>query len=263
MSAPEQLGRRVDTALDDLTSSVPTDGVADRIRSRADARRRRRSRRVATAGLTVTLLVVAGAAVIGLRAPDEVRTTAADPVDGPPAAETDDPIDDVVRRELPGTGPRASLVASDGDTAWFTRGETTDDSRAAPDTVTAARADGTIGPSTQVQGVPSVGAADTARLWLLVDETPGAPAGTWRLKEIDRADGRLLSSRVLDLPGRPRAAALLGSGLVVSTDAATVAVDPSTGSTMPVDGSELSAATPETPATTGLRLEGVDVVADS
>ena len=263
MSAPEQLGRRVDTALDDLTSSVPTDGVADRIRSRADARRRRRSRRVATAGLTVTLLVVAGAAVVGLRAPDEVRTTAADAVDGPPAATADESIDDVVRRELPGTGPRASLVASDGDTAWFTRGETADDTRAAPDTVTAVRADGTVGPSTQVQGVPSLGAGDGARLWLLVDETPWAPTGTWRLKEIDRADGRLLSSRVLDLPGHPRAAALLGSGLVVATDAATVVVDPSTGSTMPVDDAELPAAAPGTSATTGLRLDGVDVVVGS
>jgi hypothetical protein len=230
---------RLQESLARVEAGVRREGVGVQVRQRV-ARRRRRRTAASVGTAAVLVLLVGGLGLLELGPATDLRTTA-EPMDGADPTDIAGPSDTAAPATTPGTAPgseavvlpgegaRVTLVAADDTAAWFTRGQDAASARTAPDTVTAVSADGRPGPSTVVQGVPVVGAASPLRLWLLVDETPQGPRGTWRLKEIERADGRLLASRSVELPGRPDWLEVLDGRLLVGTPAGPQWLDPATG----------------------------------
>lgn len=186
-----------------VLATMPEQVDPDRIAAQIDARltRRRRQRRTRrTAGASMVAAVLVAAVALAVERPVEIETATETP-DRSASTWTVEPT--IVA--IPGRGDRIVVAAADADGAWFVRGEPAGANRAAPDTVARIGLDGSVGPVTELRGVATVGVADERWLWVLADERPDLPTGAWRLKQIDRATGRLEGSYVLDLEDRPHA----------------------------------------------------------
>ena len=260
----DDTGLRIRRALDAAApEAVDPDRIVSGVGARVERRRRRRQRR-RVAGTTLGVVALIATTLLVLDRPTIVDT-AGDRSGSPTSTVTErstTPAPDagpVV--DLPGSGTRATVVAVDPTGVWFTRGDALDADRTAPDTVSRVDHDGRVGPSTALRGVAVRGAVSERWYFLLVDERPDLAQGSWRLKRIDRHDGELDASYILELDGRP-VDLTIDDDHVLVRDAASVVVLDQDGDVVERRAAPSEAAPPAPAPPEGMTLSGTSVVFD-
>jgi hypothetical protein len=137
----------------------------------------------------------------------DVAVPSSEPTIGAPVPTTataSDSGEELGREAVPGDGDSVTPLAADGSGFWLVRGSSSGDHGSGPRTISRWSPDGTRGPLTVVEGIPSMAfAAD--RLWVVVAEPARQGPPEWRLKEIRPSDGFLLSSTAVPLTAKPLA----------------------------------------------------------
>ena len=262
----DDTGLRIRRALDATApEAVDPDRIVSDVGARVERRRRRRHRR-RVVGSTLGVVALITTTLLVLDRP-MIVDTAADPSAPPTSTSTSTERSTTPAPgagtvvDLPGSGTRATVVAVDPTGVWFARGDALDADRAAPDTVSRVDIDGRIGPSTALRGVAVRGAVSEQWCFLLVDERPELAQGSWRLKRIDRHDGELDASYVLELDGRP-VDLTIDDDHVLVRDAASVVVLGQDGDVVERRAAPSEPAPPAPAPPEGMTLSGTSVVFD-
>ncbi|MHB1139980.1 MAG: hypothetical protein ACYC2O_13575 [Microthrixaceae bacterium] len=186
--------------------------VLGSVERRGQSRRRSARRRRVVSAAACVVVVLGAAAWWSAERP--VRIDAADaPVvtpttqrSGPDTGEATPPSDDLLLKgqigptlEVPGDGATVSVIGNSGGDVWIARADPLDASAPVPSSVTRLAPDGTLGPTTELHGVPLLATAAADRVWIVTEDrvvTRTDPA-RFRLKEVEARTGAVRSSRAL------------------------------------------------------------------
>jgi len=245
---------RIDELLDALgertraRTRTDTDAVLGSIEARV-ARRRRAARRRSALVAAACVAVVVGAMgwwqadrpmrIDAARSATTVSTTvstaAPDSAEGDAGEVTPPATDAVIKGQLgatldvPGDGAQVTVIGADGVDAWVARADPVAATTPVASTVTRLSLDGTLGPTTELHGVPHFAATAAGRLWVVTEDRvmSGSDPARYRLKEIDSTTGSVRSSTALpDMA--PTGLWGIDDAPVVRTATGEIAVDPAT-----------------------------------
>ena len=194
--------------------AVDADAVLGSIESRVTRRRHAARRRGTLVAAACVAAVVGGVGwwqadqpmrVDAARSATTASTTTPANSEGDTGEVTPPATDSVIKGQLgvaldvPGDGANLTVIGADGVDAWVARADPVEATSPVSSTVTRLSLDGTLGPTTELQGVPHFATTASNQLWIVTEDrvVSRTDSARFRLKQVDPETGSVRSSTAL------------------------------------------------------------------